>query len=374
MLSTGRIEFTTMARKMVRNPHFWVVVALSVILLLVYQAWPWRWWQFTEGIWRYFSWLSVLDQLVLDVELQIRVVGVLFFIPIVYGSLTLSWGGGLLAWLLSLIWLAPILGSWSGTWGLTNLLLLLLPVLLAAIVSAERRWRGNEKRYYAEREQERRAYIANLVDTQEAERRRIAQEIHDETLQTLLIVANKLDSLASADGDDERTAGLVWAKETLYQSTVDLRRLSLNLRPSILDNFGLVAGVRWLVDNNAHDGCSMTTRVKGEVHKMSSLAEVTVFRVVQEAVSNIRRHARAANASVFLEFSDDGLRLEIHDDGLGFDRHERPADHADRGKLGIIGMEQRILAIGGTMRLESNPGSGTRLEAIIPYTTSAEIV
>ena len=217
-------------------------------------------------------------------ELTLRVLGVLFFIPIIYGALTLSWPGAVFAWLLSLIWVVPsLLSSWGNMQKFTNLLLLLLPALLMALVAAERRWRAGEKRYYAEREHQRQAYVAKLVDTQEAERRRIAQEIHDETLQTLLIVANKLDSLSSAPDGDGQSEGIVWAKEKLFQSMDDLRRLSMNLRPNILDNFGLVAGVRWLVDNTGQGSCSMSTRVRGRVRKLSSSAEVTVFRVVQEA-------------------------------------------------------------------------------------------
>ncbi len=261
--------------------------------------------------------------------------GVLFFIPIIYGSITLSWPGG--SWHGSLphlgVAVAPHL--WSNMQKFTNLLLL-LPALLAALVSAERRWRASEKRHYVEREQERQAYVAKLVDTQEAERRRIAQEIHDETLQTLLIIANKLESLASCADVSEKNEGILWAKENLCQSMDDLRRLSMNLRPSILDNFGLVAGVRWLVDNTGGSACRMTTKVRGVAPKMSGLAEVTVFRVVQEAISNIHRHAKADAASVTIEFAEHHLMLEIHDDGVGFHQADRLAQSGGKPMLGII--------------------------------------
>jgi signal transduction histidine kinase len=375
MVDTPAARLLSVAGKTARNPHVWVVVLLSALLLLIYQVWPWREWQFVEGVWRYFPWLSNLGFLVLDVELKLRVLGVLFFIPIIYGAVTLSWPGGVFAWLLSLIWVVPaLLSSWGNMQKFTNLLLLLLPAILAAIISGERRWRAGEKRYYAEREHERQAYIAKLVDTQEAERRRIAQEIHDETLQTLLIVANKLDSLSSAPVGNGQTEGIVWAKQKLFQSMDDLRRLSMNLRPSILDNFGLVAGVRWVVDNTTQGGYMMSTRVRGQVRKLSSLAEVTVFRVVQEAVFNIQRHAHAQRASVTLDFGDDQLMLEIQDDGVGFEQPERLADYAAKGRLGIIGMEQRILALGGTMCVRSSPGSGTVIQATIPYSASDELV
>jgi signal transduction histidine kinase len=347
---------------------------LSAILLFLYQAWPWQRAQFTDGFWSAFPWLVTLGWIPVHVELPANVFGVLFLIPIVYGSVTLSWPGGLLAWLLSLTWVLPELATWSVRREPVNLLVLFVPVLLAAVVFGERRWRESERRYYAERERERKAYVAKLVESQEAERRRIALEIHDDTLQTLLAIANKLDSVASAPLAPEQSKGILWAKERLSQSMEDLRRMSMNLRPSVLDNFGLVAGVRWLVDNTGQGRCHITTLVKGEPQKMSSLAEVTVFRVVQESLSNIHRHSQAEHASITLEFDHHHLELDIQDDGIGFAQPERFSAYAERNKLGLIGMEQRILAIGGTLDLQSSPGIGTHLHAIIPYMVSDELV
>jgi signal transduction histidine kinase len=363
-----------MANKTCRNPHTWVLVGMLAVLLFVYQAWPWQWAQLSQGFWSHFPWFSRLGWLAVHVEIPAGVFGILFFIPIIYGSLTMSWPGGLFAWLVSLTWILPELSTWSVRREPTNLLILFVPVLLAAVIFGERRWREGEKRNYAEREKDRQTYIARLVDSQEGERRRIALEIHDETLQTLLAIANKLDSLASVPAGTDRTEEILWAKEELTRSMDDLRRLSMNLRPSILDNFGVVAGVRWLVDNTPQDTCRITTHVKGEVHKMSSLAEVTVFRVVQQSLSNIQQHAHAQNAKVTMGFEEGSLTLEIIDDGVGFQRAERSSEYVERNKLGIIGMEQRILSLGGEMKLHSSPGMGTRLLATIPYFDSAEFV
>ena len=156
--------------RVARNPHFWIVVVVSGGLLLIYQGWPWPESQFVKGVWRFFPWLSALEALVVDVEVKYHLFGVLFLIPIVYGSLTLSWPGGIFAWCLALIWVLPALLSWWNAPVLINLALLLLPVLLVAIVTGERRWRESEKKYFVEREQARQAYIAKLVETQETER------------------------------------------------------------------------------------------------------------------------------------------------------------------------------------------------------------
>ena len=355
-------------RRVAKNPHFWVVVALSAWLLFVYQAWPWPERRFTAGAWRFFAWLSALEPLVVKVEVNYHIFGVLFLIPIIYGSLTLSWPGGIFAWLLALTWVLPTLLSWSNSVHWISLALLLLPVLLVAMVTGEQRWHEREKKYFIEREAERQTYIAKLVETQEAERRRIAQELHDETLQTLMVIANKSDSLALSTADASQVEGNLWIKQEVLQTMDDLRRLSMNLRPSILDNFGLVSGVRWLVNNsNDQNACRLDISVLGEERKMSSLSEVTVFRVVQEAINNIQRHAQARTGAVTLEFRDDCLLLQISDDGIGFQPPERLGAYVSESKLGIIGMEQRLLSVGGTVEFDSDPGEGTSIQASIPY-------
>ncbi len=235
--------FLTRARsfavKILKNPHFWVVVVLAAALLVVYQAWPWREWQFTQGGWQYFPWLSKLNYLVINVEMRFRLFGVLFLIPIIYGSLSLSWPGGAFAYCMSLIWVVPKLHAWGREAEPINYVLFLLPVLLVAIVGGERRARESEKRHFTEREQERQAYIYKLVEAQEGERQRISQELHDETLQTLMVIANKSDALSLSSLDKSQAKGNQWIKQQVLQTMDDLRRLSLNLRPSILDNFGL---------------------------------------------------------------------------------------------------------------------------------------
>ena len=107
---------------------------------------------------------------------------------------------------------------------------------------------------------------------------------------------------------------------------------------------------------------------------MSSLSQVTVFRVVQEALNNMQRHARAKNGVVMMDFEQDRLQLEIRDDGLGFDPPERLGAYVTDGKLGIMGMEQRMLSLGGEFHIDSVPERGTKIWASVPYTPSAEVV
>ena len=375
MAAALHVKIKTAASRAATNPHFWVVSFLSAVLLFVYHAWPWPEIQFQSGLYRFFPWLSALEPLVLHVELKYHFFGIMFLVPVVYGSLALSWQGGVFAWFLSLIWSVPTLLSWSNSVHWISLALLILPVLLVAIFTGERRWRESERRHFAESEQERKAYIAKLVETEEAERRRIAQELHDETLQTLMVIANKAEALALAGTDEAQAQGNLWIKQQVLQTMDDLRRLSMNLRPSILDNFGLVSGVRWLVNNsNSQNGCHLDISVNGDEHKLSGLSEVTAFRVVQEAITNIQRHSGATSGAVTLGFEADRLLVQVQDDGVGFDPPERLGAFVSESKLGVIGMEQRVLSIGGELHLESYPGSGTRIWAAIPYEALVQVV
>jgi two-component system sensor histidine kinase DegS len=363
------------AGRIAKNPHFWVVLILSSLLIIIYRPWPWTPQKFEHGFWHAFDWLTALEPLAIKLEYRYDLFGALFLIPITYASVTLSWPGGIFAWALSASVAIPTVLDWHSISVVINLAILLLPVLVVAVIAGERRWRESQRRNYGERELERQTYIARLVETQEAERTRIAQELHDETLQTLMVIANRADYLASATEDEGQVKGNLWIKKQVLQTMDNLRRLSMNLRPSILDNFGLVSGVRWLANNcNTQHGCLVDVRVDGEEQTMSSLSQVTVFRVVQEALNNMQRHARAKTAIITLEFAEDRLLLEMRDDGVGFEVPERLGAYVTDGKLGIMGMEQRILSVGGEIHMASTPDRGTKIWAWVPYAPSAEVV
>jgi signal transduction histidine kinase len=152
----------------------------------------------------------------------------------------------------------------------------------------------------------------------------------------------------------------------------DLRRLSMDLRPSVLDNFGLVSGIRWLVNNsNAEGDCRIEIHVGGTARTMSGFAEATAFRIAQEAIHNVHRHSHATRATVTMTFDESELTLEIKDNGIGFQPPERLALYVGERKLGMIGIEQRVESVRGEMKLESGPGAGTTLSVTIPYAASA---
>jgi signal transduction histidine kinase len=345
--------------RIINNPHFWVIFFITLVLILLYQAWPWR----ESNIEPWFPWLSPLYKLAV-MEFVNHVVGILFLIPIIYAAIFFSWQGALIACLLALGGILPIIADmWPNDYLITNIALLLLPFLLVSLATFELEWRRKERKIFAEREAERKVYISKILESQENERLRIAQELHDDTIQTLLVIANRTENLIPAgDGMKEVRGNAEWIRDTTLKTVEGLRRISLDLRPSILGNLGLVPALRWLVDHmNTESGINTRILVSGERRKLSPKAEVTIFRITQEALNNIKRHSRATEAVVNLEFTPECLNISIEDNGQGF----RPPKNIDRlaskGKLGLIGIHQRIDFLGGTFKIHSKSGEGTSL-------------
>ena len=350
--------------KIFKSPHFWAITVITLFLVFIYQAWPWRTWKFEEGLWQWFSWLTPLYSLAI-VELMNRIVGILFLVPIIYAAIVFSWQGALATFLLALVSVLPImLDIWSTSSLITNMILLLLPLLITSLVAFELARRRRERKHFAEREAERQVYISKILESQENERLRIAQEIHDDTIQTLLVIANAAQNLVPESKGDvtEMNRKAEWIRDSTLQAIEELRRTSLDLRPSVLDDLGLVPALRWLVDNMSEGSDVNTTiTIKGARRKLLPEAEVTIFRVVQEALSNIKRHSKATEAAVSVEFEADHLKITIEDNGRGFRPLKKPNRLAARGQLGLIGMRQRIDLLGGTLKIRSKLGGGTSL-------------
>lgn len=348
--------------KIVNSPHFWVIIVISLLMILIYQAWPWRAWKFDYGAWQWFPWLSLLYSLAI-VEFTNRIIGILFFVPIIYAAVVFLWRGALATSLLSLGVVLPIIVDiWPINALLTNIALLLLPLLAIALATFDLEWRRKERNTLAEREEERRIYMSKVFEAQENERQHLAQDLHDDTIQTLLVIANRAQTLITSDDDNigEMKRNAEWVRDAILQVIEGLRRISLDLRPSILDNLGLLPALRWLVDRmNSESDISTRILVNGVQRKLSPQAEATIFRVVQEGLTNIKRHSKAEEAIVTLEVATDCLRITVEDNGQGFYPPKEINRLADEGKLGLIGMQQRIDFLGGTFQIRSRPSGGT---------------
>jgi len=207
---------------------------------------------------------------------------------------------------------------------------------------------------------QRQQLLERLVTATEEERRRIARELHDELGQHITALRVGLD------GPHDPSLRRMQAIVQRLDETVD--RLTLELRPPVLDHLGLHGAIATLAD--AYAGSSgmridvHLPAVDGE--RFSDAIETTIYRVVQEALTNVLKHAEAKTASIILEREGDTLRMIVEDDGLGFDADGVLSGTVARGRFGLIGMRERLALVGGSLAFESEPGSGTTIYVRVP--------
>jgi len=205
-----------------------------------------------------------------------------------------------------------------------------------------------------------------LLEAHENERRAIARELHDEVGQALTATNIKLQELARQAGTGPMAANAADAAAIVSQLLQQVRQLSLNLHPSVLDDLGLAAAFRWCVRTRAaHDGIEIVLDVPEDIPRFPTLIENTLFRVFQESLSNVLRHAQAKHLTVSLRYEDGSLKLLVQDDGRGFDP-DTARTHAMMGtSLGVIGMQERMRLAGGKIVIESKPGAGTQIRVTL---------
>jgi signal transduction histidine kinase len=220
-----------------------------------------------------------------------------------------------------------------------------------------------------------RFYIHRITEAQEEERRRIARDLHDETIQTLVVIARRLEVLATLPDrlPEAATPHLDSLEELISNTLQSTRRFIHDLRPPILDDLGLLATLEGLISNlKETDGLEIDLRVTGTVRRLTSEEELVLFRIVQEALSNIRRHSAASWVAMHLEFRPDRIRISIEDNGRGFNAPERIGDLVSSGKLGIIGMYERARTLGGMLKIRSEAGEGTEIVVDVPVQAGSD--
>ncbi len=215
-----------------------------------------------------------------------------------------------------------------------------------------------------------RDYLAALTMAQEEERRRLARELHDDTAQTLIALTHRVEMCEKAMGDPVRLTGRLNEVRELATGALDgVRRLIHDLRPIYLEDMGLLPALDMLVAD-VSDGTgapSVELDIVGPARRLPPEVELAVYRIVQEALSNVVRHARATTAQVRLEFGDEGLTLTVEDDGVGFAAPDTPHALARDGHFGLMGMRERALRFGGHLSLRSQPGAGMTAVIYLPY-------
>lgn len=215
--------------------------------------------------------------------------------------------------------------------------------------------------------------LRRVVEAQEAERQRIARELHDETGQSLTAIGLGLRSISTTMFQDLEKAGgnLQQLQSLAAHSLTELQRLIADLRPSHLDDLGLVATLRWYageVENRT--GLKVQFEVEGEDRPLPSEVRTALFRVAQEALTNTVKHASARNAQLKLLYKRNEVTVSVYDDGVGF--NIKRLEETSRPSWGLIGMRERAALLGGHLDIDSRRGKGTLIEMTIPYDYTAE--
>jgi signal transduction histidine kinase len=206
-----------------------------------------------------------------------------------------------------------------------------------------------------------RDYLGALTAGQEEERHRLARELHDDTIQSL-IALNQRIQLAQTRATGEAAAQLAEMGMMTTATIADLRRLTRDLRPSYLDDLGLVPALELLArDQSAALKLPVFFETSGEIRRPAPETELAFYRIAQEALRNVGRHASANRALISLDFSPEAITLTIRDDGTGFDPAERAAELALGGHFGLLGARERAEAVGARLEVESAPGKGTAI-------------
>jgi two-component system sensor histidine kinase DegS len=206
-----------------------------------------------------------------------------------------------------------------------------------------------------------RFYVRQITRAQEDERRRIARELHDETAQALITLSRRLDDLAnSRESLSEPSRERLEEFQDLIDSILQgVRRFSRDLRPSVLDDLGLLPALEGLMADVRADGIETELQVHGDRRRLSPDAELVLFRIVQEALNNVRRHSQASKVMTVINFGEDRVGITVNDDGRGFELPDQTGDLVAMGKLGLAGMYERAQLLGGTVAVESVLGKGT---------------
>jgi PAS domain S-box-containing protein len=213
-----------------------------------------------------------------------------------------------------------------------------------------------------------RFYVQQATKAQEEERKRISHELHDDTIQALVVLSRQLDALATGNGLSEdvkkRLEGLWQQTDSILQG---VRRLSQDLRPAAIDRLGLLPAVQWLAEEaTKYSGVATSVNIRGKEHRLPEEVAIALFRIIQEALRNVWRHSGATKAEITLEFTPNRTKITIRDNGKGFKLVGKIGDLAKQGKLGLAGMQERVQFIGGTISVKSEPGKGTTITVEAP--------
>lgn len=293
----------------------------------------------------------------------------LFVFPIIYGSLRFGREGGLYTGLWCVLLTLPNTLLWHlGSWEWVVEFGQIGSAVVVGLVLSGRVEQEATARRQAE-EMTARVKIQNRLITaaQEEERLRIARDLHDETVQSLVLLCQRLDGLAaSPDLPDLALASVAEIRADADTALDRVRLFSRDLRPAALDDLGLVPALERLVDDFAERcGVDAELKVTGRQRRLAPETELALFRIVQEALRNVEKHAEASCVTTTVTFDSERAHLSVRDNGKGFDASPSTGDLVSAGKLGLTGMHERAQLVGAELDVRSQPGAGTSVTVVL---------
>ncbi|MHB8857746.1 MAG: sensor histidine kinase [Bellilinea sp.] len=214
-----------------------------------------------------------------------------------------------------------------------------------------------------------RGYIGAITAGVEKERRGLARELHDDTLQALIALNQRFQLARASSATDEERASITQLQQMTEQTIANLRRIVRGLRPIYLEDLGLAAALEMLAKESTQVGRTpVKFEVSGESHRLAPEVEVALYRMAQEALSNAQQHAQAFQIWLQLRFTPETVTLTISDDGAGFEVPEMPDVYARQGHFGLLSLTERAELIGGDLKIWSG-GKGTKIEVTVPQTS-----
>ncbi len=305
---------------------------------------------------------------------------ILYLAPIVWAGFLFGWRGAFITSLLALAAMLPraiVISDHPVDALLETFSVFIIGNVLAisfASLRREREYRiqlkaAHEKQQKITEElevtqQNLRYYLQQATRAQEEERKRISHELHDDTIQSLVVLSRELDELLSNDASVTEATRLklegLWHR--IDEIVKEVRRLSQDLRPAALDQLGLLPAIEWLAANlKEYSGITANVKVIGQERRLSEEAAIAVFRICQEAFRNVWRHSKATEVDIQIEFEATKIKMTIEDNGKGFNIPGELGNMAREGKLGLAGMQERAQLIGGKLKVDSRVGEGTRI-------------
>ncbi len=213
-----------------------------------------------------------------------------------------------------------------------------------------------------------RQYVADVTRSQEEERKRIARDLHDDTVQSLIAISQRLELLKGSLNEPDKARSRVVEVRTMVTGAIaSVRQFSRDLRPLALEDLGLAAAIQYLASQLAQrDGIDVNLQIDGELDGLANDMEVAIYRMLQECLNNVKKHAEATRVEVLIQVSPGTVNMTVRDDGQGFDMPEAITDLARQGSFGVMGLHERAQLFGGEVLVRSQPGEGTTVKIVMP--------